>query len=56
MTVAKQEASGADHCPLADFAAAFKPGTNVIALEGHNTDKNSSDLSLDPSLIFETGN
>ncbi len=54
-TVAKHEASGAEYFPLGDFADAFKVGKNVIALEGHNDRKDSSDLSLDPSLILETG-
>jgi len=53
--IADHEASGAEYYPLAIFADAFIPGTNVIALEGHNIGKESSDLSLDPSLILETG-
>lgn len=38
-----------------DTADAFRTGTNVLALEGHNAGNDSSDLSLDPSLILETG-
>jgi acid phosphatase type 7 len=54
VSVNKHEASGAEYYPLAEFAASFREGKNVIALEGHNDDKDSSDLSLDPSLLLET--
>jgi hypothetical protein len=54
LTVTKHEASGAEYFPLAGFADAFKVGTNVISLEGHNDSLKSSDLSLDPSLILNT--
>jgi hypothetical protein len=49
------EASGAEHYSLAEFADTFKEGKNVISLESHNTDKDSSDLSLEPTLVVETG-
>jgi hypothetical protein len=53
--VEKHEASGAEYYPLAEFADTFREGKNVIALEGHNDSKDSSDLSLDPALVVETG-
>jgi 3',5'-cyclic AMP phosphodiesterase CpdA len=40
---------------LADAAAALKPGKNVIAIEVHNDDLDSSDLTLDPWVIQATG-
>ena len=52
--VEKHEASGAEYYPLGAFADAFKVGKNVIALEGHNVEKGSSDMSLDPALLVET--
>jgi acid phosphatase type 7 len=55
LSITKHEASGSEYFPLSDFADVFKIGTNVIALEGHNGGKDSSDLSLDPSLILEIG-
>ncbi|QTN32292.1 metallophosphoesterase family protein [Akkermansiaceae bacterium] len=53
--VEKHEASGAEYFSLAEFAGAFREGKNIIALEGHNSGKDSSDLSLDPALLLETG-
>lgn len=53
--VEKHEASGAEYYSLADFSGAFKEGKNVIGLEGHNDSKDSSDLSLAPALIVESG-
>ncbi len=52
--VNKHEASGLEYYSLAEFADSFQEGKNVIALEGHNDSKDSSDLSLDPSLLLET--
>ncbi len=52
--VGKHEASGAEFYPLGAFADVFKVGKNVIAMEGHNAEKGSSDLSLDPALLVET--
>ena len=53
--VERHEASGAEYFPLGKFAFSFREGKNVIALEGHNSGLESSDLSLDPALILETG-
>ena len=55
VTVTRHEASGAEYFPLGDFSSAFKVGRNVIALEGHNVSLKSSDFSLDPYLVVETG-
>ena len=40
--------------PLASAASLLKPGKNMIAMEIHNDDINSSDLTLDPFLILNT--
>jgi hypothetical protein len=52
--VEHHESSGAEYYPLSSFAKFFREGKNVIALEGHNVSKESSDLSLDPALVLET--
>ena len=39
--------------PLAAFRDALKPGPNVIAIEVHNDDLGSSDLTMDPYLILD---
>ena len=43
------------HFPLADAAPLLKPGRNVIAIEIHNDDLASTDLTLDPFLILSKG-
>lgn len=53
--IENHEASGSEYFPLGRFPDAFKAGKNVIALEGYNVTKESSDFSLDPHLILETG-
>ncbi len=53
--VERHEASGAEYFPLGKFSSSFREGKNVIALEGHNSGLESSDLSLDPALLLETG-
>lgn len=42
-----------EYFPLANYADAFRVGPNVLALEGHNVDIDSSDLTLDPWLVVE---
>ncbi len=37
--------------PLAPFAGWFRTGDNVLAIEGHNVKKGSSDFSLDPFIL-----
>jgi hypothetical protein len=44
-----------EYFPLASFAEAFTTRRNVIALEGHNSSNDSTDMSLDPSLVVESG-
>lgn len=39
---------------LAPSAQLFRKGRNVIAVEGHNIKKNSSDFTLHPSLLLKT--
>lgn len=41
--------------PLADAAPLLKPGKNMIAIEIHNDDLNSTDLTLDPFLVIAEG-
>jgi hypothetical protein len=53
--VTAHETDYPEYFSLAEFADAFKVGTNVIALEGHNVTVDSSDMSLDPYLVVETG-
>jgi len=38
---------------LRPFATLFKKGKNVIAIEGHNSKINSSDLTLDPAIVLK---
>ena len=54
VTVEPHEATGTEYISLAPFAKFFKEGRNVIALEGHNHKKDSSDLTLDPFLVLDT--
>ena len=39
--------------PLKDFEKHLKDGPNVLAIEGHNHTKESSDFLLDPFLVIE---
>ena len=50
ITVNNHEANGAEYFSLNNFAGAFKFGKNVIAFEGHNTNLESSDFTLDPQV------
>lgn len=52
ITVDAHEAQGHEYYSLSKFSQHLKPGKNVIAIEGHNT-QNSSDFSLDPYLIVD---
>ncbi|HXG49747.1 MAG TPA: metallophosphoesterase family protein [Methylomirabilota bacterium] len=42
-----------EYVPLKDFEKHLKSGRNVLAIEGHNSSKDSSDFLLDPDLIIE---
>ncbi len=54
--VRPQNAEGKVHWfSLAGAADSLKPGRNVIAIEVHNDDLDSSDLTLDPWLILASG-
>ena len=50
-SISSHEASGAEVIPLKDASKWLKSGRNVLAIEGHNTSRNSSDFSLDPYLL-----
>ena len=52
VAVNNHEANGSEYFSLNDYAGAFKAGKNVIAFEGHNTNLESSDFTLDPQLIM----
>ena len=55
MKVESHEAKGYEFFSLSKHEKAFrKEGVNVIAIEGYNTSKGSSDFSLDPYLVLET--
>ena len=48
------EASGKfEYFKLPKAKEAIKPGTNFIAIEGHNANLGSSDFSLHPILLLE---
>jgi outer membrane protein assembly factor BamB len=49
--VSSHEAGGFEQFDVKDFRKHLRPGSNVLALEGHNTSKSSSDFSLDPYLV-----
>lgn len=51
--VENHSAGEPEYFRLIEHAAAFRHGLNVIALEGHNKDLDSSDLTLDPWLVLE---
>ncbi|NWK55944.1 metallophosphoesterase family protein [Verrucomicrobiaceae bacterium N1E253] len=52
--VAHHDAVKFDQFDLSPFASLLKEGNNTIAIEGHNRNLNSSDLSLHPTLILKT--
>ncbi|MFP6897940.1 MAG: metallophosphoesterase family protein [Roseibacillus sp.] len=53
MKVTAHEAEKTEYFPLSSFASAFRIGRNVIAFEGHNCKKDSTDFTLDPYLVLE---
>lgn len=46
------EADGYTYFPLKGAAKHLRPDENVLAIEGHNDNLGSSDLTLDPYLVF----
>ena len=52
LEVISHEANRPEYFPLAPFSKFFKEGQNVIAIEGHNIDLQSTDFSLDPYLLL----
>ena len=52
ITVNDHEANNAEYFSLNDYAGAFKTGKNVIAIEGHNRNLESTDFTLDPQLLM----
>ncbi len=54
--VGLHEANGKfDFFPLKEISEFLKPGKNIIAIEGHNAEINSSDFSLHPILLLTKG-
>ena len=51
-TVTNHEANGAEFFSLTEYASAFKEGKNVLAIEGLNTNLESSDFTLDPQVLI----
>lgn len=51
-TVTLREAGNPEYVALSAYAGAFKIGKNVIAIEGHNAELNSSDFTLHPQLVI----
>ena len=49
--IRNHEANGYVAKPIKDFRKLIRPGTNVLAIEGHNAGLGSSDFSLDPYLL-----
>jgi hypothetical protein len=52
VTVFNHEAGNPEYVALSVYAGAFKIGKNVIAIEGHNIEPDSSDFSLHPQLVM----
>jgi outer membrane protein assembly factor BamB len=52
--ISSHEAKGYETFPLPDVHKLFKPGKNVLAIEGHNVGLTSSDFSLDPYLVTKS--
>jgi len=50
LRVGLHEAGRFEEFEIRGPARLLRPGTNLLAIEGHNADINSSDLSLDPIL------
>lgn len=50
---AAEAKTGYTYFPLKGAASLLKVGGNIIAIEGHNIRKDSSDFTLDPYLILE---
>jgi hypothetical protein len=50
--IESHEAGGYIYFPLRGAAKHLRPDENVLAIEGHNTDLDSSDFTLDPYLVF----
>jgi len=54
--ISSHEAKGIETFPIRGFRELLRPGKNVLAIEGHNVNRDSSDFSLDPYLLIRKGN
>ena len=52
ITVKNHEANGSEFFSLGEYASAFREGKNVIAIQGINTNLESSDFTLDPQVLI----
>ncbi|MDG1364093.1 MAG: ankyrin repeat domain-containing protein [Akkermansiaceae bacterium] len=52
ITVNNHEANGSEFFSLGEYASAFREGKNVIAIQGINTNLESSDFTLDPQILM----
>jgi len=52
--VTSHEADGYEAFAIREFGKLLLPGKNVVAIEGHNVSRPSSDFSLDPYLLIES--
>ena len=51
--IASHEAAGFESFEIDNLGDLLRNGSNILAVEGHNVDVNSSDFSLDPYLAVE---
>jgi len=53
-SIKQHEAEGYETFAIKNFDELLRPGKNVIAIEGHNIKKTSTDFSLDPYLVVNS--
>ncbi|NUQ62281.1 MAG: PQQ-binding-like beta-propeller repeat protein [Pirellulales bacterium] len=53
--VGSHEAKNVETFPIGRFRELLRPGTNVLAVEGHNVNSTSSDFTVAPYLIAKNG-
>ncbi|MHB8900728.1 MAG: hypothetical protein ACYC6Y_18410 [Thermoguttaceae bacterium] len=52
LQIGQHEAQGFEEFVIRDAGKLLRPGVNVLAIEGHNAELDSSDFSLDPFLTL----
>jgi Calcineurin-like phosphoesterase len=53
LTIKAHESNGYRYYPIKDIEKRLRTGRNVLAIEGHNVNADSSDFLMDPYLIME---